>query len=384
MAEKDLKTYERMKNIMLKLPGRGKKRESFSFFAPYKNLINIVGTKKLVVKETVSGSYNKLPDSMFSSEKKKSGLIKIRNLEKSFGKHLVLQNINLEIQPGKIFGVIGESGSGKTTLLRLIIGYYKLTKGEITFDGNNIVKDSEFVKNNFGFATQDNSFYKDLTVEENLRFFGELYGLEKNYLNETIDRILKLVELIDVRKRLARQLSGGMKRRLDLACALIHDPSVLILDEPTEDLDPRLREQLLNLIKNINNHGTTVIFTSHLLEEIEYLCDKVAVLSKGTIIKVGSPNELREAYKKGEEIHIVLENAKNYSLYAKKLRGLQLNIDGNKMVVYVPEKQNSVTILKKILSWVSKDGQKVVLADIRKPNLTEVFSNLIKDGKKRR
>ena len=369
---------------MLKLPGRGKKRVGFSFFAPYKNLIDVVGTRKLKIKETASGSYNKLPDSMFSDEKKKSGLIKITNLEKAFGKHLILHNIHLEIPPGKIFGIIGESGSGKTTLLRLIIGYYKLTKGEITFDGKDIVKDVGFVRKNFGFATQDNSFYKDLTVEENIRFFGELYGLEKNYLNETIDRILKLVELVDVRKRLARHLSGGMKRRLDLACALIHDPSVLVLDEPTEDLDPRLREQLLNLIKNINNHGTTVIFTSHLLEEIEYLCDKVAVLSQGTIAKVGSPSELREAYKKGEEIHLVLENAKNYNLYAKKLRGLQLNIDGNKMVVYVPEKQNSVAILKKILSWVSKDGQKVVLADIRKPSLTEVFSNLIKNDKKRK
>ena len=296
----------------------------------------------------------------------------------------MLHKVNLEIPSGKIFGIIGESGSGKTTLLRLIIGYYKLDKGNISFDGKELSKDQEFVKKNFGFATQDNSFYKELTVEENLWFFGKLYGLSNNYLNETTDRILRLVELIDVKKRFAGHLSGGMKRRLDLACALINDPSVLILDEPTEDLDPRLREQMLGLIKNINSHGTTVIFTSHLLEEIEYLCDKVAVLAEGTIAAIGTPSELREAYKKGEEIHLVLEDPKSYNKYAKKLKGLQLNIDGSKMVVYIGEKDRSIEVLKKILSWVSKDGQKVIMADIRKPNLTEVFSNLLKNGKKRK
>ncbi len=368
---------------MLKLPGRGKKSEELRFLMPYRKLIKVVGAKKLIIKEKTP-SYETLPDSMFSGEKKEKGLMKISNLEKSFGKHLVLHNINLEIEPGKVFGIIGESGSGKTTLLRLIIGYYKSDKGTINFNGKDIIKDPEFVKENFGFATQDNSFYKELTVEENLWFFGKLYELSDSYLNAAVDRILRLVELIDSKKRIAGQLSGGMKRRLDLACALINDPSILILDEPTEDLDPRLREQMLNLIKNINNHGTTVIFTSHLLEEIEYLCDDVAVLSEGTILTVGSPSELREAYRKGEEIHVVLENPKDYNKYAKKLRGLQFNIDGNRMVVYVPEKDNSIEILKKILSWVSKDGQKVVMADIRKPNLSEVFSSLIKNDKKRK
>src|SRR3989344_990800 len=366
---------------MLKLPGRGKKREhKGGAFSPYKNFIRSKHDTKKELKEEIKESVR----SATSFGTKAEGTIRFNDVEKRFGSHVVLQSLTFEIPTGKIFGVIGVSGSGKTTLLRLIVGYYLPTKGSISFSLKENRKSNIPMTKHFGFATQDNSFYGDLTAEENVRFFGTLYGLKPDVISSRVADVLSVVELYDSRNELARNLSGGMRRRLDLACALVHDPSVLILDEPTEDLDPRLREQLLNLIKNINNHGTTVIFTSHLLEEIEYLCDKVAVLSQGTIIKIGSPDELIEAYKKGEEIHLVLEDPKSYNKYAKKLRGLQLNIDGNKMVVYVPEKQNSVTILKKILSWVSKDGQKVVLADIRKPNLTEVFSNLIKDDKKRK
>ncbi|MEK6934649.1 MAG: ABC transporter ATP-binding protein [Nanoarchaeota archaeon] len=367
---------------MLKLPGRGKKSTSLSFLSPYKKLINVVGSKKLVVQEKRLQGFEKLSGSLFSDSKKKKGIIKINNLEKSFGKNLVLKKINLEIPPGKIFGIIGESGSGKTTLLRSMIGYFKLDKGDISFDGKDISKDTTFIKNNFGFATQENSFYEKLTIQENMWFFGSLYGLDKVYLNENVDRILRLVELIAHKKKQAEKLSGGMKKRLDLACALINDPSVLILDEPTEDLDPILRQQMLNLVKNINLNGTTVIIASHLLDEVEYLCDTVAVISDGSVMTVGSPSELKDAYKKGEEIHLVLENTSHYKEYARKLKGLQLDTDGNKLIIYVPEKDNPIKVLKRILSWINKDKQKVIMADIRRPSLTEVFSDLTKNVKK--
>ncbi len=309
---------------MLKLPGRGKKSVNKpGFLSPYKQLISKVSTGEKIRKE--------IKDAVLvgrEASKKASGVIRLNKVSKWFGNNKVLTNVSFEIKLGKILGIIGVSGSGKTTILRLLIGFYKPTSGVVTFNGENINKQIKVVNRNFGFATQEDSFYKDLTVEENLMFFGRLYGLKKNTLESNVAAIMKLVDLYDARNVLGRNLSGGMERRLDIACALINDPTVLILDEPTEDLDPHLRASLLELIKKINQKGTTVIFTTHLLNEAEFLCDEVAVLSGGGVLKMGTVIDLRKAYNAG-------------------------------------------------------DKDKLILADIRKPTLTEVFSSLTKNAKKK-
>ena len=262
---------------MLKLPGRGKKSvKKPLILSPYKQIFSKIEADKKVSREIKR-------DVLIERDplKKARGILKLQNIDKSFGKHNVLSGVNLEIKQGKIIGIIGVSGSGKTTILRLIIGFYRPTKGEIIFNGINIKKQMNIIDRNFGFATQDNSFYKELTVEENIKFFGKLYGLTNDFLKLNIDTVLDFVDLYEAKRVLARNLSGGMQRRLDMACALIHDPTVLILDEPTEDLDPILRAEILRLIKKINSKGTTIIFTTHLLDEAEFLCDDVAIISNG-------------------------------------------------------------------------------------------------------
>ena len=222
------------------------------------------------------------------------GIFELKGVTKRFKDNLVLENLNLDIPQGSIFGILGINGSGKTTILRLLVGYYKPTKGEVLYLNKKLKKVEGKLRSEIGFTTQDSAFYPKLTVEENIKYFGALYGLPKKTIESNSDRILKLVELDHVRNRIAEQLSGGMQRRLDMACSLIHVPKVVILDEPTEDLDPLLRKDILHLIKKIAEIGTTVIITSHRLEDIEIVCDRVAILHNKSMIRSGTLDELKE------------------------------------------------------------------------------------------
>jgi len=362
---------------MLKLPGRGKKREhKGGAFSPYKNFIRSIHDTKKELKEEIKEPVR----SATSFGTKAEGTIRFNDVEKRFGSHVVLQSLTFEIPTGKIFGVIGVSGSGKTTLLRLIVGYYLPTKGSISFSLKENRKSNIPMTKHFGFATQDNSFYGDLTAEENVRFFGTLYGLKPDVISSRVADVLSVVELYDSRNELARNLSGGMRRRLDLACALVHDPSVLILDEPTEDLDPILRRELLRLIKKINSFGTTIIFTTHVLSEAEFLCDNIAILSNQKVFTIGTSDDLRKMYRGGEELHLTLEDTRRYDFYVKKLKGFKPKIVDGRLVIYVPVRGKAAQILRSILSLVERQGDHVVFADIRRPSLSKIFTSIIENS----
>ncbi len=235
--------------------------------------------------------------------------IEIKGVSKRYGKHQILTNINLSINYKKIFGIIGLNGSGKTTLLKILIGFIPPDTGDVYFQSRDIFEDLTTINKNFGFATQENSFYNKLTIDENLQYFGKLFGLASEKINANIERILRLVELVNARDVLAEHLSTGMQRRLDIACALIHDPKVLILDEPTEDLDINLRKEILSLIKKINQQGTTIILTSHLLQEVESVCEEIAILHNKTILTQGSLKAIKKRYgRKKKSLEAIFEN----------------------------------------------------------------------------
>ena len=223
--------------------------------------------------------------------------IQFLSVTKAFNKHVVLDNLSLDIPYGEITGIIGSSGSGKTTILNILIGFIKQDSGKILFQSREVLKDITNVSTIFGFASQGGSFYHELNVQENLMYFGKLYGLKTKDIKKRIDYLLKTLELEAARKTYARSLSTGMARRLDIACALIHTPKVLILDEPTEELDPLLRKELIKTLKKIRDDGTTIILSSHLLGELESLCDKIAILKGGKIVKMDNPTNLKKEYK---------------------------------------------------------------------------------------
>jgi len=201
------------------------------------------------------------------------------------------------IPEGKITGIIGASGEGKSTILKIMTAFYKPTKGEIFYLGKDILKEVKDIRKFFGLAIEDGSFYEKLNVKENLFYFGRLYGIKKSVLEKRISEIISLIGLNNAENTLAENLSLGMKKRLDIGCALVHNPHVLILDEPTADLDPLLRVQIMNLLKKINSHGTTIVLTTQLLVEAEDVCDRIAILYNEKIIEESAPSKLKSKYK---------------------------------------------------------------------------------------
>ncbi|HII14960.1 MAG TPA: ABC transporter ATP-binding protein [Nanoarchaeota archaeon] len=304
-------------------------------------------------------------------------IIKIENLSKNFGAKQVLNKINLSIPKGSYFGIIGLSGSGKTTLLNILVGYWKQNSGKILFEGKEIKHKKAVIHANFGFATQSISVYPLLTVKENLAYFGRLYGMDSERIKKRTKALLDLMDLSDAENLLAKELSTGMTRRLDIACSLIHNPKVLILDEPTEDLDPVLRKEMLALIKKINDQGKTILMTSHMLDEVEVVCSNIAILHNGAVIESGAPDDLKNRYSKNEEIHITTTPG-NYEAMARKLGKLDLSnivLKRNKLVLYTASAEK---VLKHLLEIITSSREKIVTLKVHKPPMEEVFEYITK------
>lgn len=316
-------------------------------------------------------------------------IVKIRGVSKSFGKKLVLNDVNLDINEGEIFGVIGTSGAGKTTLLEAMVGFYPINKGEISYRKDspgvlNFVQlnTDQKIKGKIGFSTQDTSFYDRLTVKENLNYFAHLYDLPKQVIDQRIRKIIDLVELTGEENTLGGELSGGMQKRLDIACSLINDPEILILDEPTADLDPLLRRHIWKLIKKINSLGKTVIVSSHFLDEMDELCHRIGIIYNKTIAHIGTTADLRRTYPIDKEVIVSLAS-QDYKRIADMLRGLPISkvaVRGSKMVVYTKEAE---FVLKKLMDILDKEKEDVLELEIQRPSLDEVFISIInqKEGK---
>lgn len=222
-------------------------------------------------------------------------LIQFKEVSKKFGKKEILEKINLSIPEGKITGIIGASGEGKTTILKLIVGFYKPTQGNILYSKRHILKEKE-LKNIVGFSTEEGSFHSRLTVLENLYHFASLHHVPRKKTKTRAEELMNFVGLDYAKNNLAGDLSMGMKKRLDVAIALMHKPSVLIMDEPTADLDPLLRNKMLQLIKKVKKKGTTVIITTQILGDMDKICDKVAVLYDKKILCQGNPEDVKKKY----------------------------------------------------------------------------------------
>ena len=222
-------------------------------------------------------------------------LLRVEGVSKSFGDDLILNNMSFAVEEGELFGVIGTNGCGKTTLLKTLVGFYKPDKGRVLYNDKPIEQCRSQIKREVGFTTQENSFYDRLTVEENITYFGSLYGLGGKTLKERTERVLALLDLLDARHKLADTLSGGMKRRLEIARGLLHHPKVLFLDEPTIGLDPQTRNHIWNYIRNLNQEEkVTIFFTTHHMEEVDRIAEQIAIIDHGKILIQGTPAEIKQ------------------------------------------------------------------------------------------
>jgi len=310
-----------------------------------------------------------------------STIIQINNLTKQYGRKAVLKNLNLKIEQGEIFGIIGMSGSGKTTLLNSLIGFLEPEEGEVLYHSKSekklmsVFHNTTEARKTFGFATQVPSFYPGLTMEENLDHFASLYHLPQKTIKHNTGNLLKMIGLESEKNQLAKSLSGGMEKRLGIACSLVHNPSVLILDEPTANLDPVLRDSTWDLIQNINKMGTTVIVASHLLEELEPICDRIGILHDHSLNEIGTPDQLKTNYTKNEEISLKtsgkqdkIEKSLRNSSYVAKIKKSR-----GKIIVYTPQ---PLKALYNMLKIVEKHKVKIVSLEVSKPSLKEVFESI--------
>ena len=309
-------------------------------------------------------------------------LIKFENFTKVYRQKVVLDNVNFEIEEGKVHGIVGMSGAGKTTLLNALIGFIQPDAGDVLFSHNSQFKSVYrcplVINRMFGFSSQHASVYPQLTVEENLAHFGSLYDLPKKLKYNNMKHLLDLTNLEDARHKLSSQLSGGMQKRLSIACALIHDPQVLILDEPTSDLDPVLRKQTWNIVQEVNKRGTTVVVTSHFLDEVEDNCDDVAVLHKGSILDYGTLDLLKDKYAKNYEVYLSTAEKQYEAIISRLKQYSQIRINDYRISDKLFISSDSYLILHYLLNVVDWSKQRIKQISFSRPKLEAVFRKIIK------
>ena len=221
-------------------------------------------------------------------------ILKTTDLTKKYDKHVVVDNLNIEIEEGEIFGLLGPNGAGKSTTMNMICGIVRPTLGEVEFMGEDFRKNRKKLLDKLGYIPQELAIHGNLKAWENVELFTSLYGIRGEKLKNRIDEALEYVGLIEKKNDYAKTFSGGMKRRLNIACAIGHHPKLMIFDEPTVGIDPQSRNFILDKIKESNKNGATVIYTSHYMEEVETICTRIAIMDNGRVITTGTSEELKK------------------------------------------------------------------------------------------
>ena len=269
-------------------------------------------------------------------------MLKIENLRKTYGKRQVLQDLTLHIPPGEIYGLLGPNGAGKTTTINIICNLLQADSGAIAINDRPV---SQATKKLIGIAPQENLLYKTLTCEENLNFFAQIYGLPAQQRRQQIQSCLAAVNLVDRAKTPVEKLSGGMQRRMNVAIALVHQPKLVILDEPTVGLDIEARYEIWELIRTLKSQGITVLLTTHLLEEAERLCQRIGILKHGRIVAEGSMAQLRQRIQ-AAEIVLVQTHQEEQAIARAQEWGFTHRRYGSDLAFWLPQPLE----LKEILS----------------------------------
>jgi len=306
-------------------------------------------------------------------------MIEIKKLYKDYGNQIAVDGIDLKIEKGQIYGLLGPNGAGKSTVIGMICGLIKKTSGEVIYEEetNKIRK----WKENIGIVPQDFALYWDLTAGENISFFCSLYGFKGQDLKARVAKTLEFVGLTDVKDKKASEFSGGMKRRLNIGCAIAHSPKLIIMDEPTVGIDPQSRNHIIESVLKLRDEGATIIYTSHYMQEVDDICDKIAIIDKGHIIAEGTSEELKNLVEDKNTLNLTV---------TKKIEGLEdklTEITGVQKVTFLDDEYKILTLrssnlISNLVTVVSENGGDIKNIVNEEPSLETVFLALT--GKKLR
>ena len=307
--------------------------------------------------------------------------ISVTDLTKKFGSFTAVDNISFNVNKGEIFGFLGANGAGKTTTIRMLCGILAPTSGDALVGGYSIMKESPKVKTRIGYMSQRFSLYNDLTVEENINFFGGVYNIPDEKLRERKKWVLSIANLEGKEKLLTGSLPGGIKQRLALGTAVIHQPEIVFLDEPTSGVDPISRRNFWELINYLSDEGVTVLVTTHYLEEAEF-CNNIIMIDQGKIIAEGNSKQLKSEHIKNKIFEIDSDNPVELMEKIKSAEFIdQISIFGNNLHLSVNEKLKSN---EQINSFVNQFGEiKINKVDEITPTLEDVFIHLLEKGKQK-
>lgn len=300
-------------------------------------------------------------------------MIQVNNLSKSFDDIKAVKNISFNINKGEVFGFLGPNGAGKSTTINMMSTILQSDEGSILIDGINLKENPNKCKELIGVVPQEISLYDKFTAYDNLLFWGSLYSIPKKELKQRIEEILELIGLSDRKNDLIKNYSGGMKRRINIASALLHKPKVLFMDEPTVGVDPQSRNRIFEVVETLNKQGMTIIYTTHYMEEVERLCNRIAIVDSGEIVAQGTQDELQKQSEVKESIEIIVASISDEKL-AKLKKKLQLQITSNNNKITFQCDVNKD--LANIISVCNDTGLIIEDLELKKVNLEAIFLNL--------
>lgn len=303
-----------------------------------------------------------------------SPLIKAKDLTKSFGRHTAIDNISFNIDQGELFGFVGPDGAGKTTLIRILAGLLEISSGDLIIDGIDIRKKPESIKQHIGYMAQQFSLYRELSVKENLQFFGQLFGVPRDVFDQRSDFLLDFAGLKQFENRRASKLSGGMQKKLALACTLIHQPKILLMDEPTTGVDPISRREFWDILTNLHIEGTTIIVSTPYMDEADR-CSQVGLIYQGQLLLKDEPGNIRSMID-GDIIKVVADDRAATEIILRDIPGVaEIQNYGESIHLIV---DNGKKRIKKIKRSMKNHDLKYSEISITSPKMEEAFIYLIR------
>ncbi|MBN2287229.1 MAG: ABC transporter ATP-binding protein [Tissierellales bacterium] len=302
-------------------------------------------------------------------------MLDIIDIHKAYNKTKAVEGISFQVKKGEMIGLLGPNGAGKSTAISMIATLFKPDRGEILYQGESIIKNPKVIQSKLGFVPQEIALYPTLTGMDNLKFWGRTYGLKGSHLKEKINEISEIIGIRDRLKERVDKYSGGMKRRLNIGCALLHNPEIIIFDEPTVGIDPQSRNHILNAVKEINRRGATVIYTSHYMEEVEFLCQRICIMDQGKIIASGTKDELIGTIDSDEKTTLKVEGLTEKMIEKMREISYARNLVVSDDSVIFNRKGNHVNY-SEIIDAISQEGGKLLSMDVQKPDLEYVFLQL--------